>query len=605
MLYFTPSSRIPHLEFSPAVRILLLAVLLLAIPMPLFSHADDVTSTDAIAEVQPGDTVGPPTNESLSTAITLNYCRASFHRIRSTPTDKVLQEEQEKILNNLSLAQLNDPDIVKLYTAVLDEIGNAGLADREKELYQTHHRSSLARKVTWDAVAFSTDLATAQFGSAIRTGANSWWDYRNMSYQHEVDLLKVDRNRVNAVVQKSSQFLDTAWRLAQKRQIPDRWLVRGNDLDALEAACRERDPEVRLRVMRRMEPFMEAYPPYWYYLGRTQQQLGRLPEAISTYERLELIGKGHFRKDDMLATAMANGAGIEDSLGSGRAVEFAQRALEYSTDAWEANLICARILERNGRIAAAEDAILRNIDVNIETAESRVFLASLFYHANEDEKLAKMLQNPAAVAELPAPVLLRCAARLGVKRTPKTVLSAIMSSLEAQPRLVFGPDELYVRAAASWQLHLAQLRAYRGNEPFERPLVVQRGQWIDMRFASTQDWGNPLSSQPQNMSVRLEFQYPDNTVIQVVLDDSRPQGGVRSAISIPSNSSNMLRITDIRVGDERIALSPQSWDNEVISIEVARPVSMIPPPALPSRITDEKTPKEIVAEAEATETIIQ
>jgi hypothetical protein len=38
-----------------------------------------------------------------ATAINLNYCRASFHRIRKYPNRQVLAEEQEKILNNLNL----------------------------------------------------------------------------------------------------------------------------------------------------------------------------------------------------------------------------------------------------------------------------------------------------------------------------------------------------------------------------------------------------------------------------------------------------------------------------------------------------------------------
>lgn len=566
-------------------------LLLLAVPLAQTLSAQDVPPST------PGEAA--PSEDALATAITLNYCRASFHRIRKTPTDEVLHEEQEKILNNLSLTQLNDPEIIKLYTAVLDEIGDSGLDDREKELRTKYHRTTMTRKVTWDAVAFTTDLATAQFGSAIRNGANSWWDYRSMEYQRDSDLLKVDRARVNAVVEKSSQFLDTGWRMAQKKQIPDRWLVRGSDLDALEAATQEKDPEVRLRVLRRMEPFMEAYPPYWYYVGRTQQQLGQLPDAIATYERLEAMGKGHFRKDDMLATAMANGAALVEATDPAQALAMAESALVYSTDVWEANLICARILERQGQIASAEDAILRNLDVDIETVQSRVFLASLYYHSEETDKLAKMLHDPVAVAELPAPVLLRCAARLGVDRTPATVLATIMNSLEAQPRLVFGPDELHVRAAASWQLHLAQLRAYRGDEQFDRPLVAQRGPWIDMRFASRQDWGNPLNSTPSNMQVRLEFEYPDHTVIHVALSEqSRPQT-FRTPLTASINTPATLRISDLRVGEDRIALNPNSWEGGQQHINTARPVSMLPlPQEAPEVLQAKSEPEtnEVIAE---------
>ena len=86
---------------------------------------------------------------------------------------------------------------------------------------------------------------------------------------------KVEKGRLTAINSKSSAFLDASWKLARKRSIPDDWLVRDADLERLDVAMREPDAEVRVRLLARMEPFMTCYPPYWYYLGRTQQGLGR------------------------------------------------------------------------------------------------------------------------------------------------------------------------------------------------------------------------------------------------------------------------------------------------------------------------------------------
>ena len=44
----------------------------------------------------------PCPEAARQTAVALNYCRASFHRIQRTPSKRVLIEEQEKILNNLN-----------------------------------------------------------------------------------------------------------------------------------------------------------------------------------------------------------------------------------------------------------------------------------------------------------------------------------------------------------------------------------------------------------------------------------------------------------------------------------------------------------------------
>src|SRR5690606_17468463 len=142
----------------------------------------------------------------------------------------------------------------------------------------------------------------------------------------------------------------------------------------------------------------------------------------------------HFRKDELLSTAMANRAAMEDALGRSTAVASAERALRYSTEAWEANLMAARILQRHGQIAEAEDAILRNLDVGLEKSQSHVFLASLYYFARDEQKLAALLNNAEAVAHLPAPVLLRCASLVGIEKTPPVVVNNILSSLEAYPR---------------------------------------------------------------------------------------------------------------------------------------------------------------------------
>lgn len=494
---------------------------------------------------------------TMTTAVALNYCRASFHRIRKDQSDEVLKEEQEKILNNLNLGQLNDPEVIALYTSVLDEIGQIGMADKERGIHRTNSTAQIRRQVTWDAVAFGTDLASAQFGNAVKTGANSWWDYRNQVYQRDVTLFRIDKDRHDAVVKRSNQFLDTFWNMARKKNIPDRWLVRGDDLDKLEAAMQEKDPSVRLRVLRRMEPYHQAYPPYWYYLARTHQELGQLSEAVELYERLERMGSGHFRKDELLSTALANMAAIQDHMGDARAVASARKALDYSTDVWEANLMSARILQRNGQIADAEDAILRNLDVELEQSQSHVFLASLYFFSHQDDKLVAMMNNPKAVAHLPAPVLLRCAAQVGMDKTPPLVINNILASLEAYPKSGFGSDQVTVRVGNVWQLHLARLEAFEAGTRLQDPQVLGGKGYHDLKFARQSDRGFTLASSSTPKELKLMLTYPDETVVHLTLNRSRGPTSERTGV-FASTASNAMRITDVRIGDDAFALQPQT-----------------------------------------------
>lgn len=520
--------------------------------------------------------------DAKRTAVALNYCRAAFHRIRKNPTAEVLKQEEEKILNNLNLTQVDEKEVISLYTAVLDEITNVEVTKEEKRLYQIHHKSTMQRQLTWDALAFGTELATAQFGSAIRTGANSWWDYRNNAFKKEMDLLKIEKVEVSGLLKRSNQLLDTFWELARKKDIPDRWLVRGDNLDELEEAVTETDLETRLRVLNRMKPFMEAYPPFWYYLSRTQQELGQLTEAIETYSYLEEIGNGHFRKDDMLATAMANKAAIQDYLGDNRALASAEKSLQYSTDVWEANLIASRILQRNGQMAMAEDAILRNLDVDLEQSQSTIFLASLYYYAREEEKIVKLMNDQAAVAHLPAPVLLRCAALVGSKRTPPHVMRNILASLSAYPKNQFGRDELTLRVGYAWQLHLANFEVRQGGRLLGDPQVATRQGYYDLHFANHVNWGSSLGSGMPEPEIELAMTYPDETVIHLTLHGkSNTIGRGPIAISTPSQ----MQISAISVGDQPLALNIRSamGDTEAVTIEAAKPVieentPLIPPP---------------------------
>lgn len=563
----------------------------------------DAKSPEATSEAPPRSAVspapphagfllptGPIVDDSRSTAAALNYCRAAFHRIRQQPNKVTLAQEQEKILNNLNLDGVVDQEVIQLYSSVLDEIGQIGLADQERALSKQLYRSTVARKVTWDIVALGADIATAQVGSAVRTGASSWWDYRTTTTQHETDLMKIEKNRMTSVVQKSSQFMHTFWQLAQKKKIPDRWLVRGDDLDALDAALQEKNPETRLRVLKRMEPFMECYPPYWYYVARTQQEHGDLVAASETYSQLERIGHGHFRKDDMIATGLANQAAIDDYLGRPGSTETARRALAYSGDVWEANLMCARILERGQRVADAEDAILRNIDSDLESPLSRTMLVSLYTQTQNSERLVRVLTDPAYVAEVPAPVLLRCVSLLGTDKTPAPVMQTVLASIDAQPYIQVGQDDVIVRAAQSWQLHLASLQVSLGDRQLSNPQIVTRNGIHYLRYATNMDLGGPFSTSPSDVRVTLNFQYPDKNQIRLTLqpDQAHVSQTSRTIATLvnprlataSSNSTQSLRIADIKVGEKEVALTGyrmpstrrDGFSNAPVRMETGKPV---------------------------------
>ena len=508
-----------------------------------------------------------------ATAVALNLCRASFHRIRRYPSTRVLLEEREKILNNLNVNQIPDAEVIKLYSTVLDEIRDVQIADKERQFFNKRFKRHFRHRLAGNAFAFGTQLATAQYIGALRTGASSWWDYRELGMHRDIDLWRVDQKRMSSVVQKSTGFLDTFWKLAQKNDIPDRWLIRNADLERFETALSEKDPEVRLRVLNRMENFMECYPPYWYHVARTQQALGQAFAAIQTYERLETAGTGHFRKDDMLATALANQAALKDYLGQPGAAVVAKRALKYSTDEWEANLMCARILERHGLNQQAEDAIFRNLDVNLEQEQSNTALATLYFRTKDTTKLAKHLDSKATLRGIPVPVLLQCCALLDGDGMPTAVRGFLAESFMATPHLQFGYDDLDLVALPAWFADHADVSIEIGDKKFAKSEIVDKRGQVCRRFRRIIDLGNPLNPQPKPLpNIVVHLKYPDVPAVRLALVRQTS----RSLVVLPKSTDTAqpptsliprrrdeLRLASVEMDQVRISLKSDELPDRV------------------------------------------
>ncbi len=533
-----------------------------------------------------GDVVSADEQQALAAAVALNYSRASLHRIRRNPSLRVMIEEQEKILNHLNLNGVADEEVIRLYSSVLDEIGQIQMADQEKQVLKDRFQQAFAQEVTLDAFTAATQLTSGQFGQAVRTGASSWWDYRNLGYNRDLDTWRVEKSRLTAVVEKSTQFLDVSWKMARSKKIPDRWLVRGDDLDNLEAAWKETDHTVRLRILKRMESFMEAYPPYWYYVGRTQQALGQATKAIETYERLAQLAEGHFRKDEMLATALANEAALQANLGLPQATQTAMRALQFSTEAWEANLLCAAVLQRGGQVETAEDAILRNLDLRMERAQSQLALVSLYFHSDQKRKLATLLDDPAIYAEIPGPVLVSCMAYLGENWTSEGVKQYLAQSLSASPRFNFAKDDLVVTANSRWQLHRAHIVLSIGDQQFDQPRFAATNQTVSLAFEGISELGHPLGQPSQAEGpigpVVLTLEYPGFQPMKLLLATPGKSGGSgdgRASLVTAVRKTPQYRLTAVAEGKRGIVLSAKERQaaKPVIDPSLSNPITLLPP----------------------------
>lgn len=449
-----------------------------------------------------------------TTAVALNYCRAALHRIRRVPEKNVFHEEQTRILNNLNLNQIEDPEVIALYKSILDEISHVEISERERVVINEQFRRNVHRQLGTSFFVIGAQVATGQLGSVVQSGANSWWDYRNQQVRRDSDQWKVEKGEFTNLMSRSSTFLDSFWRLSQKNNIPDQWLIRDQDLDQLSRVLRERDGVQRLRMLGRLERFMECYPPYWYYVARTQQQLGQTEDALKTYQRLTEIGRGHFRQDDMLASCMANTALLQELTGNPEAAQTAAKVSDYSIRNWESNLICAWVLGRHQNFDDAEELILCNLDEDQEAGQSRVALVSLFYHSENKSKLATLLNDPGVVREVPIPGLLLCAKLLGNNKMPENAQIYLASTLSASVRRVGRGNAITLAAAPGWKIQDAQPEVVSGASAFHAVGYRPGAGGIHADFVTEAS----DEQQPEGRAIRVTLNYPGTPAIHITLN---------------------------------------------------------------------------------------
>jgi hypothetical protein len=539
----------------------------LALSLPLLSIPPTLTPTVAADEA--ADTAAHEELVRRRTAVALNYCRAALHRIRRHPGKQILIEEQQRILNNLDLNQIEDPEVITLYKAVLDEISQVEISDRERFVIDEQFRRGVHRKLGTDFFVIGAQVATGQLGSVIQTGANSWWDYRNQEVRRDSDHWKVEKGQLSALMSRSSTFLDSFWKLSRKNEIPDRWLVRDQDLDQLGHVLSENNPERRLRMLTRMERFMECYPPYWYYLARTQQQLGLLDDAAATYQRLTELGSGHFRQDDMLASSMANLALIQEMNGDPEAARTAARGLDFSLRNWESNLVCAWVLGRHKEYDTAEDLILCNLDERLEESQSTIALVSLYFHSEDRPKLGRLLNDPQVVHNVPVPGLLLCSRLLGSEQVPQSVTAYLASTLSASVRRDSRRETLTLAAAPAWKLNDASPRVTYGNDADLQTIGFRPGP--NAVFADFAVQGRESTEVSSEQSLRLTLNYPGTPAIHITLNSNEPTNSAPTTVpsvtspirppgqlSLFTDNRVVFQIREVEMEGVRISLQPDT-----------------------------------------------
>lgn len=93
------------------------------------------------------------------------------------------------------------------------------------------------------------------------------------------------------------RLLNSLWKLLRQYSLPDNYRLDEKVLDDFYKAVNQQDTVIRLKMLRSLEKEFQVYPPYWYYRGKTAQELGDNSEAHTFFERFNEVWRPVLRQD--------------------------------------------------------------------------------------------------------------------------------------------------------------------------------------------------------------------------------------------------------------------------------------------------------------------
>jgi hypothetical protein len=234
-------------------------------------------------------------------------------------------------------------------------------------------------------------------------------------------------------------------------------------------------------------------------------------------------------------------------------------------------------------------------------------LIAHYCNATDITRLSAKLGDPAVVADVPMPVLLRAAAMLGPDQIPAAAQRQIVASLCGQLQAQFSREQVVIFAKPCWQTETAAMTLSCEGLQFPGGKTTHYAANSQHYFAGTGDGGMALLAADRGMPLQLELKYPDAPVIRlhmhwVVWDGGLPvppehhvqkhdSHGLKLFVSSSQRRHTTLvqpdkysfRITEFEYGEDRVPIHKGKGEHALPPIAVpAAPASPSAPPMPPA-----------------------
>lgn len=310
-----------------------------------------------------------------TTAMLLNYCRESLYKIVEYNDRAILDEEYSRLVNNIDITRIQDDEAAQLIEGLLIELNALKLTETEKQYLMDAYNNRIQHGVLdvfkggKNAPSVNaTEPATLACQAILfmASGIASFRSEKNKLKQEIAErTLQLQAEDLKRLTVLRTQFFDTEYKLYKRYDLPDRLNLKEVQLAQYIKVLADEDNQRRLERLERLKDDFDAFPPFWYALGKAAQDTNRIDLAKSYYSHFERIQPHVFREDQDYVQLCMHRIMLFDPESELESIRQDLRTIESNTKyyyKWENILFAALMYYRIGDLDNARRLIRQSIN---------------------------------------------------------------------------------------------------------------------------------------------------------------------------------------------------------------------------------------------------
>ncbi len=243
-------------------------------------------------------------DQDRAAAIAFNYCTVSLTKMSFRKDVFTCQMEMDNVINNLNLMKISDEEIKDAFVDVMSLSQEIIINQKDIEFINMRYDLTVKANIY---KSFPTSIALHLPESFLKTIGklqSMGGMYANYSskvlvpeLEHEKELWELEKNFLEDIKYARVEFINAAYDVFKKRKIPDSYRLTETQIERFLEDSALENADVRYKRLDMNKGLFEAYPPFWYFFGKTAMELGMEEDALDNFEKFSLIHEGILRKD--------------------------------------------------------------------------------------------------------------------------------------------------------------------------------------------------------------------------------------------------------------------------------------------------------------------